>query len=148
MDIDTKHLTTTDNFTPMMIFACEHDFPAFAVEHDIRYKPARGFYEGIVEDVFVVRGDDGPRIYDHGMLDEQKTVLLLSAQEFLFDGKRKAYLLEPLQLLFMSQPRLGIHPEYIGQWCQVKAREALHCTAWTCYPEENLWYVAKMPDGE
>ena len=139
--MDTMAPQTTDNFTPMMIFASEHDFPAFARKHGVSYKAALGLYEGEVEDVFVVRRDAGSLIYKHGMLDGQKTVLMLEPQEILFDGQRKAYLVKPLGLIDAT-----VIPEYIGQWCQVKAREALHCPAWTCYPEENLWYVAKMPD--
>ena len=145
-DLDAYHngAGTTgpiDNFTPMMIFACEYLFPAFAREHDIPYKSALGCYAGVIEEVFVVAGDDGPLIYEHEMLDRQKTVLLLAAQEICRDGKRAVYLVKPVAL-----SGLAVNPVYIGQWCEVKAREALLSPAWTCYPDENLWYVARLPE--
>ena len=28
----------------------------------------------------------------------------------------------------------------------VSIDEALRCDAWTCYPEDNAWYVTKMPE--
>ena len=132
-----------DCFTPMMIFACEHDFPVFAAEHGVAFKRALGCYEGVIEEVFVVAGAEGPLIYDHQMLDRQKTVLLLAAQEMCRDGKRAAYLVQPVAL-----SGLAVNPVYIGQWCEVKAREALLSPAWTCYPEDNLWYVARLPSGD
>ena len=147
-DLDAYHngknmIAPIDEYTPMMIFACEHDFPEFASEHDIPFKAALGCYEGEIEKVFVVAGADGPLIYEHKMLDRQKTVLLLAAQEVCREGKRAAYLVQPVAL-----SGLAVNPIYIGQWCEVKARAALLSPAWTCYPEDNLWYVARLSGGD
>ena len=133
--METLEPKTTDNFTPMMIFASTEDFPVFALEHDIHFRSALGLYEGIVEEVYVVRADAGPVIYDHGILDRQKSVLLLSAQEPFAHGLRDAFLAQP--------EARNMTPIYIGKWTHVPARVALLGKAWTCYPEEGLFYVAK-----
>lgn len=141
MDTDTKH--ETDRFTALMIFACDHDFPTFAAQAGIQYKSVMGFYQGIIEASFVVAVSDAEIIAEARMLKGQETVLLLTSQEAMYNGQRDAYL-----GTVTDKGYIDPDGEYIGKWYKVSTNEALHSDAWTCYPEDNDWFVAKMPEAD
>ena len=139
---DTSALYDADRFTPLVIFSSDHDFPAFAKAENINYKPVMGLYQGIIEESFVVRHTDGLRIMAGGILQGQESVLLLSPQESVYGGAREVWLSKVDEGGEFLVPR----PEFIGHWIKVSTDEALHSDAWTCYPENNTWYVTKMPE--
>ena len=139
MAADTAH--TTDRFTRLMIFSCDYDFPAFASEFLINYKAVIGCYKGIISDSYVVNMHNTSAILAGCMLKGQETVLLLEPQEAVFGGQRDVYLTK----VGKSGHTLSQSPEFIGTWHLMSTADALHSDAWTCYPEDNAWYVAKMP---
>ncbi len=141
METDTKN--KTDRFTPLMIFASDHDFPAFAAEHGIGYKTVLGLYQGLIEESFVVSIYDARQVAGAELLKGQDSVLLLAAQEGVFGGHRDVYLVGVADDFFLDS-----FATYIGHWRKVSTSEALHSDAWTCYPEDNAWYVVKMPTSE
>ena len=136
-DLDAFH--TTDRFTKLMIFSCDYDFPAFASEFLINYKAVIGCYKGIIGDSYVVNMHN--TIMVSGMLKGQETVLILEPQEAVFGGQRDVYLVE----VSADGYKLDPEREFIGKWHKVSVSEALHSDAWTCYPNDDVWYVAKMP---
>ena len=142
MDVDRAH--TTDRFTKLMIFSSDYDFPAFASKFLINYKTVMGYYKGNIEEGYVVNMHNTNTILAGGMLKGQETVLILEPQEAVFGGQRDVYLVK------VSSDGYKLDPdgEFIGKWHKVNASEALHSDAWTCYPEDNLWYVAKMMEQE
>ena len=138
MDADTTH--KTDRFTKLMIFSSDHDFPAFAADFLINYKTVIGCYKGNISDSYVVNIHNTNTILAGGMLKGQETVLILEPQEAMFGGQRDVYLVKVSTDGHKFDQRL-----FIGKWHKVNASEALHSDAWTCYPDDNAWYVAKMP---
>ena len=144
-DLDAFHTDPrreTDRFTSLVIFASDHDFPAFAAKHGIGYKPVMGLYQGLIEESFVINHKDGAALFTGGILVGQDSVLLLSPQESVYGGNREVW----LSTVAPSGSFLSPHPEFLGLWHKVSIDEALHCDAWTCYSEDNAWYVTKMPE--
>ena len=141
MDVDTAH--TTDRFTMLMIFSSDHDFPAFAAEFLINYKSVIGCYKGIISDSYVVNMHNTNTILAGGMLKGQETVLLVTPQAAVFGGQRNVYLVD---VSIGGHVLVHISRKFIGKWYLVSTAEALHSDAWTCYPDDDVWYVAKMPE--
>ncbi len=139
--MDTAQPQITDRFSKLMIFSSDHNFPSFAEDFRINYKTVMGYCNGIIEESYVVNVHHINTILAGNLLRGQDTVLLLAPQEPVYGGKRDVYLVKVESDGFL----LDLAGEFIGKWHKVSTNEALHSDAWTCYPKDNTWYMAKMP---
>ncbi len=130
-----------DRWTPLPIFASDHNFPEYARLIGLYYKEVEGFYGGEREGAFSVAARWFTAIAAAGILRGQETVLFLSGQEPVFNGKRRASR-GSLAPDGQAVPDNGWTD--LGIWTSVSKTEALANDAWTYDPLDNQHYITAL----